>query len=922
MVLQTARMTDTPETLNQYNAYSVGGSGLLGGLMGGCFVAGTQILTPTGLRAIEFFVPGDPILCFAPGGQIVESQVESCHVHDDYLVNRYILWGAEFSATPNHHVLTENDAYKPLQDFKIGESLVDALGELRPLLGVTAVQQPTTVYNLVVAGWHNYLITEKGIRVSNGGGGKSKGGRAESDAYKSNATAYVVELLSAGVVEGIIGGLQGIYFDKTPVQNADGTLNFKNFQYDFRPGTQNQEFMPGYSDEISSEKGVETEVKQPLPVTRTIISSQIDGIRVRIAMQQQESKDNGDVVGMTLHYRIFMKQGGGAFELRVDEQKSGRFSSLTEFEYYLPVNNFGGTVDQFTVRIEKVTADIADDDTKKQQSLRWQSYTEVIETKLNYSHSAIIGEQFNPKDFSSIPSRQYKLGGILVQIPTNMTVNPVDRGLNVVAPIWDGTFYTPPIACADPAWIAYYLMTDQINGLGRYIDAPSIDKWSLYRCSLYNNSPVPNGLGGVERRFTCNTVLQQREDAWKVLEAVFSSFNCTHYWADGTVYFVQDRPLEPGEEYKWQFTQADVEGGQFTYSYSALRTRSSVALVTWNDPSDFYNQTVEPVEDFEALAKYGYKEIEFAAYGCTSRSQAIRKGRYVLFSNNRETQTVTFTCRSWGAYVRPGEIIQIADAKRAAIRNGGLIVTATTTTVQTDAPVSIMSGGYRLTCMMPDGSLQTRNIVNSIGGTNVLNVDIPFTQIPLPESNWVVAAPSVLPQLFRVISNSSDPSDSTRHTITGTQYIPDKFGFIENGWSITEQPIRQTIPTIVSPPRIPTLSSTTINGTPALIVSWLQAVNSDGSVDPFVDSYQIEWSRDYVTWQQSRIVTGTTVMYESVSPGVYYGRVQAIDITGKPSAYVYTTALTVQVVTVAPTPITTESQDYTNSGNSVSAYYF
>lgn len=913
-------MTSEP---HKYKPYDIEGSGIVTGLFGGCFAANTKVWTPSGLVSIQDLRVGDPIIAFKPTGGLVTSVVTQTHQHESYQVNRYTLWNAEFVATPNHHVLTEYNAYKALQDFNITECLVDALGQLQPLMEVTGEPERVTVYNLTVEKWHNYLITERGIKVSNGGGGKS-GGKAENDAYKSNATAYIVELLSAGVVEGIVGGLKGIYFDKTPVQNDDGTLNFKNFQYDFRPGTQNQTFMPGYSDEISSEKSVDAEVKQPLPVSRTVISPEIDGIRVRVAIQQQKYEDDGDVVGMTINYRIFVKQGGGAFEQRVNETKKGRFSALTEFEYYLPVNTLNGTVDQFTVRVEKVTPDIPEDDTKQQQLLKWQSYTEVIETKLNYAHSAVIGEQFNPKDFSSIPGRQYKLGGILVQIPSNLVVNPVDRGLDFKQPptLWDGTFYTPTLACADPAWIAYYLLTDPINGLGRYIDAPSIDKWSLYRCSLYNNTGVPNGLGGIERRFSCHTVIQQREDAWKVLEAVFSSFNCSHYWADGTVYFVQDRPLAPGEEYSWQFTQADVEGGQFIYSYSALRSRSSVAMVTWNDPSDFFNQTVEPVEDFNALQKYGYKEIEFAAFGCTSRGQAIRKGRYVLFSNNQEVQTVTFSPRAFAAYVRPGDIIQVADAKRAAVRYGGLVVTATINSVTIDSPVSILSSGYRLTCMMPDGRLNTRNVTNPLGSTTTLTVDVPFIAVPLPESNWVLSAPSVQPQLFRVISNAIDAADPTKHVVTASQYIPDKYNYVENGWSIRETPIRQTVPSTVSPPRSPSLTTTTVNGSPALVVSWLQATTADGSVDPFVDSYEVEWSRDDVTWQQTRIVVATTTMYDNISPGVYRARVRAIDISGKYSAYQQTLRLTVQVVQTVPMAITTERQDFTNSGNSVSIFLF
>lgn len=906
---------------HKYDSYAIGGSGIGGG-GGGCFVAGTVVWTPDGGKPIETLGVGDSVVSFTPKGDLVASVVESIHVHEEYLVNRYTLWGDEFVATPNHHVLTENNAYKALQDFRETECLVDALGELRPLLRTEAQDEPVTVYNIIVATWHNYLVGNKGIRVSNGGGGKKGGGgKDESDAYKSNSTAYIVELLSAGAVEGIVGGLQGIFLNDTPVQNTDGSLNFKNFQYDFRPGTQYQAFMPGYSDEISSEVSVDIEVKQAIPVSRTVISSEVDGIRVRVALQQQKYEDDGDVVGMTLHYRVFVKQGGGAFELRVDEIKQGRFSSLTEYEYYLPVNNFNGTVDQFTVRVEKVTADVPDGDTKEQQIFKWTAYTEVIETKLNYAHSAIVGEQFNPKDFASVPSRKYKLAGILVQVPSNATVNATNRGLDFSG-TWDGTFYTPTLACRDPAWIAYYLLTDPINGLGRYIDAPSIDKWSLYRASIYNNEYVSDGLGGLERRFSCDVVLQQREDAWKLLEAVFSVFNCSHYWADGTVFFVQDRPLAAGEEYDWQFTQADIEGGQFVYGFSALRSRSSIALITWNDPSDFYSQTVEPVEDREALARYGYREIEFAAFGCTSRGQAIRKGRYVLFSNHKEVQTVTFSPRSFAAYVRPGDIVQIADAKRAAIRYGGLISDATTTSVTLDASVAVLSSGYRITCMMPNGTLNTRNVTNSIGNHSALTVDTPFSATPLPESNWVVSAPNVNPQLFRVISNSIDAANPTKHVVTASQYVPDKYNYIENGWQIRQTSTKQTIPTVVTKPRTITLQSSGINGAPTLIVSWLAPVTTSGSPDPFTDSYQVEWSRDKVTWQQPRIVTATSVTYENVAPGVYYARVQAIDVFGKTSDYVVSGALTVQIIQVAPKPITTETQDFTNPGNSSGVWLF
>jgi hypothetical protein len=180
----------------------------------------------------------------------------------------------------------------------------------------------------------------------------------------------------------------------------------------------------------------------------------------------------------------------------------------------------------------------------------------------------------------------------------------------------------------------------------------------------------------------------------------------------------------------------------------------------------------------------------------------------------------------------------------------------------------------------------------------------------------------VQPQLFRVISNSIDATDPTKHVITASLYVPDKYDYIEKGWEIREQPIRQDIPTVVAAPRSITLNSTNVNGASTLIVSWRRPLTESGQINPFIDSYQVEWSRDQVTWESSRIITNNNTTYQNVTPGVYYGRVQSIDITGRTSEFIYSRAFTVQVNQTPPTPITTETQDFTNPGNSSNVFFY
>lgn len=607
------------------------------------------------------------------------------------------------------------------------------------------------------------------------GGGKGGGGNTADVSGTSTDYASVLMAIGEGQIEGVLGGGKGFYLDDTPLLNADGTENFKGMTYYFSPGTLDQPGMPSEANEVSSETNVGVEVKKSIPVTRTFVNNEVSAIRVRIGIQLQEQTDDGDVKGQKAQIIISIKEGtNGAFVERLNTTYDGRFPDLTAFQYLFYVNNAGGTVDQFSIRVEK----LADDSTDKiQRVIQFLSFQEVIFTQLQYPNTAIAWVQFPAKLFKSVPKISIDVGGILFPIPTNATVDPADGGLNYSGG-WNGSFYTPAIAPADPAWILYGILTNTRYGLGRDIKASDIDKFSFYTASLYNNQFVADGFGGTERRFLFNGIIQGDQDAWEVITSICSNFAAKPFWDGSQVALWQDRPTDAIPKI---ITNADVEEGRFVYTSNEYKSIATVAKVSWTDPSQNFEPMVEVVEDPIGMNQYGVHIVEFTAFGETRRGGAVRAGRRVLLSSRLDNEQVSFKCRPLATFFKPGDVIQIADSRRPqplnpadytdwqSRRKGGLVSSATATAVTLDAAVNLVGTGFKLWCTLPDLSVEVRDLVNAPGLNPILYPSVPFSQAPLPHSNWMIQDGYATIKKWRILSVSPDKS-SPLFEVSGLLY--------------------------------------------------------------------------------------------------------------------------------------------------------
>lgn len=854
---------------------------------GGCFRVGTLIQCENGQTTpIEKLNIGDEILSYNFLGEVEVSKVTRIHYHESpepLILVKY--WGGELYITPNHWVLNQYNSFVEAASMTMEDALMDGMGHLRPIISMESIGSES-VYNLTVEPNHTFIANN--IRVHNGGyrnrypvagagggGGKGGGGGASRvpvespDNLHSRQYARVIDLVSEGEIEGLVNGLKSVYLEDTPIQSSTGQNNFTGITLVERKGTQDQLYIPGFPS-VESEVNVSTEVIYSNPIIRSISNSNCNAIRITIGVPTLSYTDvnTGDLSGTSVQVAIDVNTNGGGWVETILDTISGKTTSRYQRNYRVNLSGNG----PWDIRVRRVTADSTTSNVRN--STYWESYTEIIDSKLRYPNSALIALAVDSEQFNSIPRRGYEIKGLKVRIPSNY--DPIAR---TYTGVWNGTF---TIAWTNnPAWCFYDIITSDRYGLGEFIDETQVDKWALYSISQYCDQLVSNGFGGLEPRFTCNLYLQTREEAFKVVNSMASIFRGMVYWGNGAVIPVQDKPSDPVA----LFTKANVINGEFSYQGSSAKSRHTVALVSWNDPLDRYRQKIEYVEDEEGIARYGVIQSDLLAVGCTSRGQAHRLGRWLLYTERLESETITFTTGLDGLVINPGDIIKTNDPMRAGTRMGGRILNGTLNTIEIDSVVQIELGTtYTLWVTLPSGVLESRAITNSVGSTSTLNLSTNLSDIPKVNSIWVLAATNLAPETWRVVSITE--SDNSKANITALSYREDKYYAVEN--DLILEPLKTSI-TNLSPPD--PVSELTVSESLYLIGLGVVGVKATVSWTPsaratyFIIKYQKENENSVEV-----TTNNTSVDVGPLSPGVYTFTVTAVNPLGKistPSSKVY-----------------------------------
>ncbi len=719
------------------------------------------------------------------------------------------------------------------------------------------------------------------MNISGAGGGRSQRAPVEApDSLRSAQFANIVEVISEGEIEGLVNGMKSIYLDGTPIENESGSRNFEGAEFIFRNGSQTQG-----SDGLSVETGgvqstsqVGVELKKGMPVTRRISNPEIDWVKVVIGVPQLTKQDtsSGDTNGSTVKYTIDLQSASGGYVTKVVGEITGKTTSYYKREHKIMLTGNG----PWDIRVTRITDDSLT--ATLQDKTFWADMVEGIDVKLSYPNSAVCALRLNSEQFRSVPTRGYHVRGLRVKVPSNY--NPTTRAYTGA---WNGSF---KIAWTDnPAWCFYDLLTNARYGLGENIDPAQVDKWTLYQIARYCDQLVPDGFGGMEPRFTCNLYLQGREDAFKVINSMASIFRGMIYYADGEILFSQDAPTDAVA----LFSPANVIEGMFTYQGADRRARHTAVLVSWNDPGDMYRQKIEYVADPEGIARWGVVQTELLAVGCTSQGQAHRMGRWLLFTEQHESEAVSFRAGMDAVRCAPGDVIKIQDPVRSGVRRSGRVVASTTNTLTLDAPVEMQPGiSNTISVMLTDGTIHEANVAYTAGPVSTISFTPAATTAPAPGAMWVMASTALVPEQWRILSVTEvEPSIVE---VNALYFNPGKFAAIENG--ITLDPIPSS--SLNSRPG-PVTNLTAVNETYRLNdVSYSTRIALSWSAPKGAVSYVVFWRREQ---ENERIeeVRIPSFDIENVPAGEYIIRVVARNSLGISSGGVSITH-TVSASGVAP----------------------
>lgn len=710
------------------------------------------------------------------------------------------------------------------------------------------------------------------ITGAKGGSQKQHTPVEQPDSAQSMARCRMLLALGEGEFAGGLDATR-IFLDGTPLGNADGTMNFENVTWDFRPGTQTQTPIPGFAA-VENETSIGVSLTKVTPWTRALSNIQIDAVLVRIGIPGlQQQQNNGDIVGTTVKYHIDLAVDGGAFSTVMTRTVTEKLSSLYELTHRI---NLPKATTGWQIRVVRDTDDSSSQ--LLQNKTQVQAITEVIDARLRYPHTALLYVSFNAKSFSDIPKISCKPKGRIIRIPSNY--DPVAR---TYSGTWDGTFKWG--WSNNPAWIWFDVLTEPRFGLGRRITADMLDKWELYRIAQRCDQKVPDGKGGTgtEPRFMFDVYIQSQADAWQVIKDIAAGFNGMTFWGNNMFNVVSDMPADTS---KLQILNRAAVIGKPVYSSGSEKTRFSSALINFSDPDNHYQDRTTAVMFPDLVKQFKFKQTQITAIGCTRESEAQRRGGWAVYSNSLDRIITLQTGLDGYVYV-PGTVFAFADERlsgrvyggRVAAYNGGLKA------VTTDRGTSAVAGDT-LMIRTQGGTVESR-VIQAVNGTQLV-VSTPFKADPLPNAVFVIDAGQLRLQYFRVTNLTFNDEENT-YSITGAEYNSSKYDAVDNNARLDTPPV-SLIPTglVNQPTNIQVSSFESVRQgqrITTLIASWDAPLDKNGKPQADVISYQVQWKRGDNEWINVPETGLRNIEVPGIFEGDYLVRVRAINSGGASSLW-------------------------------------
>lgn len=661
--------------------------------------------------------------------------------------------------------------------------------------------------------------------------------------------------------------LKDLYFDDVPVMNQDGSLNFQNVKAEFRPGTQTQDYIQGFTD-TASEVTVARDLTAATPYIISVTNKNISAIRIKILMPRGVTQeDNGDLTGVRVEYAVDMAVDGAEYKEVLHDVIEGKTMSGYDRSRRIDLPAFN---DRVLLRVRRLTDSTS---ARVTDLIKMQSYAEVVDAKFRYPLTGLVYVEFDSELFpSALPNISIKKKWKIINVPSNY--DPISR---TYSGAWDGTW--KKAWSNNPAFVLYDLITNQRYGLDQRELGIALDKWSIYECAQYCDQMVPDGKGGTEPRYLCDVVIQSQVEAYQLVRDICSIFRGMSFWNGESLSIVIDKPRDPS----YIFTNDNVVNGEFTYTFASEKSMYTQCNVTFDDEQNMYQQDVEGVFETEAALRFGYNSTSITAIGCTRRSEANRRGRWILKTNVKST-TVNFATGLEGMIPTIGDVIVVSDnfwSSALTLNLSGRLMEVSGLQVFTPFKVDARAGD-RILVNKPDGKPVGRTIarVSDDGKTLTLNTTFGFDV--KPDTVFAIERTDIAQQRYVVTGiTKGDGDEEFVYNITAVEYDANKYDEIDYGVNIDDRPTSIVQPDILPAPENVKIESYSrvVQGASVetMHVSW-------DKVD-YASLYEMQWRKDNGNWNNTPRTANKETEVEGIYAGNYHVRVRSVAANGSASGW-------------------------------------
>ena len=790
--------------------------------------------------------------------------------------------------------------------------------------------------------------------------GRQIHGLVDNDKLKSIDFGTVVDILAEGQIEGSATAskagitdktsaayknafFKDLFLNKTAVLQADADnsdpsdseFNYPKdrFTFEFQDGTANNTVLfaaeQQSSEVITGDKGQECTFPVGGSATArsgTITDVSIDTVQVKVKFDQffRIKSSDGNRVSTSVQVIIKVNPNNGSAITVFDETVKGKSFNPYNRDYGIDLRelsgyntNTSGASGSFfpvVVSVERGN-DVGNENTFN--TMRLAEMRKIIREPNNYPNIAYTALRFSSELFQTAPRRNFRVRGKLVKIPHNSTVD-LTNGRLTYSGTFNGTFKTDKAWTSDPAWVLYDLLTDTTSGCG--LPESELDPFTFQGVSTYCSALVDDGNGGQEPRFSINVNINNRRDAMQVVRDICSVMRAIPYYEEGTIKIAQDAPKDHANpsalSFDYVFNNANVIGGDFLYTGTSSKTRFNVINVSY---FDLETQEIDyvTIKDTNAQSKYGTQTKNITTFGTTSRGMAQRVAKWFLQTQQNQTETVVFeTNIAAGSILRIGNIIGIADRVKSSARRGGLVKSATVSQITLDDSAATnlpdISDSPQISCMLSDGSVETKSISSYTGG-GLVNVSSNFTSAPVSNSPFILESGEIDVQAFRIV----DIKENAKKTfsISAVIFNEGKYAAVEDGEQLPTKNIN-ILTSILPSPQIVNASDGTkaiqeviiLNNNrpvPKLFIDW-QSVEG-------ASLYQLIYTKD----DENPVIINTQESEFEILPseaGTYKIQIYTINSSGERSASpTEATVDTLGLTAVPENPTGLEIEPFNNS---------